>query len=47
MGVWMLGGVTLAYLVTAVELAVKGRPAMALFCAGCAIANAGLIGELT
>ena len=46
MGPWLLGGVTLAYAVTAIELAVKGRLWLALFCAGCAIANVGLIGEM-
>ena len=46
MSAWVLAGVTAAYVVTAVDLYVTGRPAMALCFAGYAIANIGLIADL-
>ncbi len=46
MAVWMLWVVTGCYVVTAIELARLGRPALALVFIAYALANVGMIWEV-
>lgn len=43
MSTFLIGGVTLAYTISAVEQVIRANWATALFLVGCAIANIGIV----
>ena len=43
MSAWLVGLIAAIYLVAGISALCEGRPGLFLFCAGCVVANLGLI----